>query len=121
MNSENKPNLSYLIIAYIPLLFIPLLLLSKNSNNENKTLITNHAKQGFIINVFGLVMLLLNALHSNFLFDIIPITAFVTIGYSISVIWILWLTLIVKGMTNVLKEQHRPLPLIGKFLWKHSN
>ena len=109
---KKSPDL-LLFLCYIPLLFIFAKFSLNKFDENNKKNLTLHINQGIIITLLGFVLFILDNLNAFIIVNFFSI--FIIIGYIIAVLWILWLSLIVKGMINTVKGIHKPLPLVGKF------
>jgi len=96
-SETQKKNTAMAIVAYI-LFFIPLLTEAKND-----PFVKYHVKQGFLLFICGVAV--------SFLNGILPwsfrwISSLLSFGVFI---------LFIIGVINALKEEEKPLPLIGKF------
>lgn len=98
------------VLCYIWLLvLIPLFAFDKK--NE---FVRFHANQGVVLVIFECVCIIAFSILSAIFVTILPVLAiiFSIIGYALDVAF---LALSVYGIYNVVKNQMKPLPVIGKF------
>ncbi|MFI3206314.1 MAG: hypothetical protein R3Y33_03615 [Clostridia bacterium] len=115
MSSQNTEKLnSTYFLSYIPFLFLLAIPHIKKTEGQEKRFLKLHYKQGKILSIIGIVIFLLDNINAYILINFLPFLAYIIIGYVLSVAWILWLSLIIKGMLNTVKGKHKPLPLFKK-------
>lgn len=96
---KEQPNIMALISYIGPLCLIPIL------TKEKDEFVNFHAKQGMV--------LLVGEVAGWIIFSVIPFLWFLG-----NLLGILWLVLSVVGIVNVVKNEKRQIPLIGKFAGK---
>ncbi len=105
MNLDSNNKDKYLsIVSYFPIIcLIPFI--AKNKSDFVKF----HSKQGIILFAFELIVFTANSLTSLIASE--PL--FITVNFFLTILIILSLTFIVKGIINVLNNTMTKLPLIG--------
>ena len=97
----------YCVLSYIYVLWIVGLLAEK----DNPT-VKFHVNQGIILSAVSFFSLIIINILSNFLYSIAPILT--SISALFEVLWLIFYVLFTAlGINNALKQNQKPLPLIG--------
>lgn len=106
----NKNSNGLTILSYLSILFLVPMFLVKNSRFTDF-----HVKQGFVLFICSLIVGLLDNISDRILSLFLPDIALAPINYVIAVLTLLYYTLIVLGVINVVKGEEKKLPIIGGF------
>jgi len=102
------------ILAYI-LFFIPLL----TGAHKTSDFVKYHTNQGTVLFlatlIFSIALSIITAIFTTILIAIGAWGLLKTIGTILGLLWLAPLALCILGIVNVVKNQTKPLPVIGKF------
>ncbi len=97
----------YCVLSYIHVLWIIGLLAEKDN-----PAVKFHVNQGIILSAVSFFSLIIINILSNFLYSIAPILT--SISALFEVLWLIFYILFTAlGINNALKQNQKPLPLIG--------
>lgn len=115
-NSFNEQNFNfsqfqkqtiYCALAYVYILWIVGLLAEK----DNET-VKFHVNQGIILSAVSFFSLVIINVLSNFLYSIAPI--FASVSALLEILWLIFYVIFTFwGIKNAIKQENKPLPVIG--------
>lgn len=111
MNKDIEENRYICYLSYLSIFFlIPMYLKPKSKS------CSFHAKQGKVLFFFQLICLAISVI-SNLVYSLnVSVYVGVVVGYLASLMWLIYLTLLVFGILNITKGLNRKLPVLSKFV-----